>query len=134
MTNEQKQAVEEAADKARIDNILCLTGNKKKAYIMGAKEVINNPQSYGLQPINEWVSVDGLRKQFQNETGIAPVFANRTPYINYIKWLEDKLASMTPINEREEGYEEGNNNHVEVGFRNNIYKRILNRGRTKGNE
>jgi hypothetical protein len=57
MDSKIKQAVEESADKERINNIVCLTGNKKKAYIMGASEVINNPSKYGLKPINEWVSV-----------------------------------------------------------------------------
>lgn len=34
------------------------------------------------------MDADKLRKQFHEETGIAPVFANHSPYIHYIKWLE----------------------------------------------
>jgi len=33
-----------------------------------------------------------LREQFYKETNIAPVFAQRNPYIQYINWLEEKLT------------------------------------------
>lgn len=35
-----------------------------------------------------------LREQFFKETNIAPVFANRTPYIQYIEYLEDKVIVL----------------------------------------
>jgi hypothetical protein len=35
--------------------------------------------------------IEALREQFFKETNIAPVFAERLPYINYINWLEAKL-------------------------------------------
>lgn len=37
-----------------------------------------------------------LRQQFKKETGVAPVFAKRVPYINYIEWLESKLDTPKP--------------------------------------
>lgn len=48
MTNKTKAAIEEAAIKARIDNIVCLTGKSKEAFRMGAKEVIEHPERYDL--------------------------------------------------------------------------------------
>lgn len=44
----QRAAIEEAAEKARIDNIVCLTGKAKEAFRMGAKEVIYSPEKYKL--------------------------------------------------------------------------------------
>lgn len=35
-----------------------------------------------------------LRDQFYKETNVAPVFANRIPYINYIEWLENKILNV----------------------------------------
>lgn len=34
-----------------------------------------------------------LRERFQKETGIAPVFGNRIPYISYIEWLENLIVN-----------------------------------------
>ena len=39
-----------------------------------------------------------LRNKFKEETGIAPVFGNRIPYIDYINWLENKLLNLRANN------------------------------------
>lgn len=131
MNEQQKKAVEEAADKARIDNILCLTGNKKKAYIMGAKEIINNPSKYGLQPINEWVSVkdrlpmawevgnwDGKRtdevliRKTDGKYAVGRMYTGVIDGVEFSDWIEGReewlintkdITHWKPINEREEG-------------------------------
>jgi len=38
-----------------------------------------------------------LRKKFEKETNVAPVFANREPYINYIEWLEAKILKQKKV-------------------------------------
>jgi hypothetical protein len=38
-----------------------------------------------------------LRDKFKEETGIAPVFANRIPYMDYINWLESRLIKQPAI-------------------------------------
>jgi hypothetical protein len=61
MNEQQKQAVKESAEKY----VKALRGmispreisNVKADFNEGAEEVINHPEKYGLQPINEWVSV-----------------------------------------------------------------------------
>lgn len=41
--------------------------------------------------------IEALREQFFKETNIAPVFAERLPYINYINWLEAKMNKQNKI-------------------------------------
>jgi hypothetical protein len=41
-----------------------------------------------------------LRNKFKEETGIAPSFANRIPYMDYILWLENKLLSGQYLSEK----------------------------------
>jgi hypothetical protein len=50
-----------------------------------------------------------LRKNFQKETNIAPVFANRSPYIEYINFLENKIDELTSqcFKEYKRGFTDG---------------------------
>ena len=43
------------------------------------------------------MTTDELRAEFQKQTGVAPVFANRLPYITYIEWLEKQLKQVKNI-------------------------------------
>jgi len=43
--------------------------------------------------------MEELRSEFQKETNIAPVFAERGPYIDYIRWLEGKLSQALRIHD-----------------------------------
>lgn len=45
-----------------------------------------------LQLQQTGVSGSALREKFFKETNIAPVFAQRTPYIQYIEFLEKELT------------------------------------------
>lgn len=40
------------------------------------------------------MNTEDLRDKFNEETNVAPVFANRSPYINYINWLEGRLVNI----------------------------------------
>ena len=44
------------------------------------------------------ITIHDLRTRFLQETYIAPVFANREPYISYIRWLEKKIIEQENIN------------------------------------
>jgi hypothetical protein len=48
---------------------------------------------------NNIMNKETLRNQFNKETTIAPVFANRSPYIDYIKWLENRLIQQINQND-----------------------------------
>lgn len=43
------------------------------------------------------MEIQELRKEFENETNIAPVFANRDPYISYINWLEARILKQNIV-------------------------------------
>ena len=43
--------------------------------------------------------MEKFRKEFKKETNIAPVFAERAPYIDYIRWLEEKLNQALRIHD-----------------------------------
>lgn len=57
------------------------------SYCDAAKEIFEQLQNEKFQAISE-----KLRSEFTEKTGVAAVFANRSPYIQYIEWLEKKVA------------------------------------------
>jgi len=128
MTEQQKKAVEEAATQYALkahQSINDIGVSDIKAlvydYMSGMHQVLNNPEKYGLQPINEWVSVKDRLPcesgrywcyvQEQNDLGTSHFqwncyFANDTKEFsdqferyNVIHW---QPLPQPPINEREE--------------------------------
>lgn len=54
MSKEESKLIEEAVEKARLPNKrwTILTGDCKQSFILGAKEVIDNPEKYGFALAN----------------------------------------------------------------------------------
>lgn len=123
MTEQQKQAVEERCT-SEYGTDKYLWAQQRDGFRVGVQEVINNPEKYGLQPINGWVSVEdsipdigeefNLVQDIQDGLG-GPVvtcgewnpISKRFEYIgtdveisNVTHW---QPLPQPPINEKEEG-------------------------------
>lgn len=60
MTNEQQKAAIEEAVTEYFGYVpkYALDKQAEEFYIDGMKEVLNHPENYGLQPVNQWISVE----------------------------------------------------------------------------
>lgn len=65
------------------------------------------------------VTTDDLRNEFTKQTNVAAVFANRTPYIKYIIWLEKQLTqveNLGNVNNNEAGREHNYSDGTGTGY------------------
>lgn len=87
MTEQQKQAVD-ADVKDYLYQFVFDNGDQeaevKEHYTEGLKEVINHPERYGLQPINEWVSV---KDRLPNKAELILAYQNGEIYTSFYDGL-----------------------------------------------
>lgn len=116
MNEQQKKAVEEKCTSV-YGTDQYFWAQQRDGFRVGAQEVINNPSKYGLQPINDWVSVkDRLPKPYvkvlifikypKGSSIELSYFVSRTEcfdnfHTDYITHWQP--LPQPPINEREEG-------------------------------
>lgn len=87
MNEQQKQAVEESLSIYRKESLNInpdIEGAYEIGFGEGLVEVINNPQRYGLQPINEWVSV---KDRLPNKAELILAYQNGEIYTSFYDGL-----------------------------------------------